>query len=74
MYSITKYENLANAIILQAVDDYRNALYELQRNPRYAPALYTVSEVERFFRSGWFSTLTAIGPEMLIQKLKSEVP
>ena len=67
------YENLANAIILLAVDDYRDAFRDLKYNPRYVPALDTVSEVERFFRSGWFSALTSIDPEMLIQKLRSEV-
>lgn len=67
------YENLANAIILRAVDDYRDALRDLRANPSYPDALRMVSEVERFFRSGWFSTLTSIDPEMLIKKLKSEV-
>lgn len=67
------YENLANAIILRAVDDYRDALWNLRANPSYSDALRTVSEVERFFHSGWFSTLTSIDPEMLIKKLKSEV-
>ena len=39
------YENLANAIILRAVDDYRNALRDLRANPSYSDALHTVSEV-----------------------------
>ena len=57
----TPYENLANAIILQAVKDYR--LHDDEKE---------LASIERFFRSGWFSTLTSINPEMLISKLRKE--
>ena len=57
----TPYENLANAIVLQAVKDYR--LHDDERE---------LASIERFFRSGWFSTLTSINPEMLISKLRKE--
>ncbi len=70
---MTPYENLANAIILRAVEDYREAQRDLKYNPSYSPALYTVSEVERFFRSGWFSTLTSLNGEVLIRKLQKEM-
>jgi hypothetical protein len=55
------YEELANAIVLQAVKDYR--LYEDKRE---------LASIERFFRSAWFSTLTSINPEMLISELRKE--
>ena len=55
------YENLANAIILQAVKDYR--LHDDEKE---------LASIERFFRSGWFNTLTSIDPEMLIAKLRKE--
>ena len=55
------YENLAQAIILQAVKDYR--LHDDEKE---------LASIERFFRSGWFSTLTSINPEMLISKLRKE--
>lgn len=55
------YEELENAIVLQAVKDYRNA--ELQQD---------MNEIERFFRSGWFGVLTTIAPEVLIHHLKEE--
>nr|DAZ62471.1 MAG TPA: hypothetical protein [Caudoviricetes sp.] len=59
------YELLAKAIILQAVKDYRKALkYDARGRKR---------EIERFFRSEYFSTLTNISGEMLIQKLRAEV-
>ena len=55
------YEELANAIVLQAVKDYR--LHDDEQE---------LASIERFFRSGWFNTLTSIDPEMLISKLRKE--
>jgi len=37
------YEQLANAIILQAVKDYRDALKKLKKRPRYDPAKDMIS-------------------------------
>lgn len=68
-----RYEKLAGAIVLQAVDDYRAALRRLAQNPGNDIARRTIREVERFFRSGWFGELTEIDPEMLISKLRAEV-
>ncbi|MGI6497538.1 MAG: hypothetical protein ACOX0U_01620 [Oscillospiraceae bacterium] len=67
------YYNLANAIVLQAVKDYRKALRTLSRYPNNRSALYERRRIEQFFRSGWFGVLTSIDPEMLITKLKAEV-
>ncbi len=68
-----KYEDLANAIILQAVKDYRNALIKLKKHPISRIALNTKQEVEQFFRSNWYTYLTALDPEILIRKLNEEV-
>ncbi len=73
MSDITNYENLANAIILQAVRDYRMALKCLKANPKNKTALADKDEVERFFRSDWFSVLTSVDGEMLIRSLQMEV-
>ena len=59
------YKELANAIILQAVKDYRKALKHDERGRK--------REIERFFRSEYFTVLTNISGEMLIRKLISEV-
>lgn len=67
------YERLRNAIILQAVRDYRYALKCLKMNPRSKTAKESKAELESFFRSKWYRTLTAIDGEMLIQKLNEEV-
>ena len=55
------WQNLAHAIVLQAVADYRMA--EKQRD---------LEELERFFRSDWFSMLTRLDPEYLISALRTE--
>lgn len=55
------YEELANAIILQAVKDYR--LTDDERE---------LQEIERFFRSGWFGVLSKVDPEILIKELRKE--
>ena len=55
------YENLAQAIILQAVKDYRLTDDEQE-----------VAEIERFFRSDWFGVLSKVDPEYLIKKLRKE--
>lgn len=73
MSNITKYENLANAIILQAVKDYSVALKCLKVNPRNKTAIADKDEIERFFRSDWFSVLTSVDGEMLIRSLNMEV-
>lgn len=73
MSDITNYENLANAIILQAVKDYRMALKSLKANRRNRTAMADKDEIERFFRSDWFSVLTSVDGEMLIRSLQMEV-
>ena len=55
------YEELANAIILQAVKDYR--LTDDERE---------LQEIERFLRSGWFGVLSKVDPEFLIKELQKE--
>lgn len=66
------YENLANAIVLQAVKDYRDALKRLKKKPGNQAAMSVAMECERFFRSGWYKTLTSVDGEYLIQKLREE--
>lgn len=66
------YENLADAIILLAVKDYRQALKLLSKNPHSRSAMAAVNEMERFFRSDWYETLTSVDGEMLIRKLREE--
>ena len=59
--TISGYENLANAIIIQAADDYRKALNDSGQG-----------EQRTIFHSEWFGVLTGLDPETLIRKLKQE--
>lgn len=68
-----QFEGLANAIIIQAAADYRLALKQLRQNPLFQPAIRMSYEVERFFRSDWFSILTRINGMELLARLKTEV-
>ena len=67
------YTDLANAIIIQAAKDYRKALKTLKRYPRYEPAKKVVAEVEEFFRSEWYRTLTSVDADMLMRKIRREI-
>ena len=67
------YERLANAIILQAVTDYRAALKRINRKPEDWETIDEAMRVESFFRSGWYSQLTAVDGEYLIRRLQDEV-
>ena len=64
------YEELANAIVLQAVKDYRAALRG--QGCCWKSAEHTVMECEEFFRSEYYRILTKLDGEMLISKLQEE--
>lgn len=67
------WENLANAIILSAVKDYKRALLHLKRNPDSQSAMWAVEREEQFFYSSWFEVLTNLDPSYLIRKMKEMV-
>jgi hypothetical protein len=58
------HENLANAIVEQAVKDYRIAKKKGDSSK--------IASLRRFFRSEWFGVLTMVDPEWLISKLERE--
>ena len=55
------YERLANAIVMQAVKDYRETANKNEKE-----------DILHFFRSDWFKALTKIDCEYLIKRLNSE--
>lgn len=55
------YEQLAQAIITQAISDYKHS-----KNAEMKQS------IESFFRSEWFMVLTNIDGERLIKKLRRE--
>ena len=65
-------ENLANAIVIQAAEDYRRALKTLKGCSKDKDAIAVKEECERFFQSDWFTVLTTLNGEWLMRKLKEE--
>lgn len=66
--SYNPWEELANAIVLQAVDEYRLAMRDKPK-----PNEGRLKEIEVFFFSGGFSVLTNLNPRWLVARLKQEV-
>lgn len=77
------YENLANAVVMQAVDDYRWARATLKRlgakARRTRKEEYTFNiakrlkdDTEQFFTSTWFGVLSALDGKDLLKRLQNE--
>lgn len=66
------YENLAQAVILQAVKDYRTARKKLKYHPKNKDVKLMIEDCERFFRSDWFGVLTSVDGQMLLRKIQEE--
>lgn len=73
---ITEYyaQEIANGIVLQAVNDYRRALDGKGCGDGYCrrSAEEAIKECEKFFRSQYFRILTKVNGEYLIAKLRKE--
>ena len=67
------YEALGNAIILQAVKDYRAVLKRIKHNPKNRIAIDEALTIEKFFRGSLFGVITNVDPEFLIGKLQDEI-
>ena len=70
---IRAYENLANAIVEQAVTDYRRARAKLAKDAEDVMALKMRRETERFFHSKWFAHLTSLDGQLLFEHIKKEL-
>ncbi len=66
------WQNLANAIIISAVKDYRKALRRQRKNPASRTAAEEIREIKRFFHSEWYGMLTDVDGNFLIRKCKEE--
>lgn len=64
------FQNLANEIVLKAVDDYRKALDGVGYGRLSADQV--IKEVEDFFHSHYFEILTKVKGDYLLGKLKRE--
>ena len=65
---MTKYEYLANAIVLMAVEDYRDKLRGKAKRDMTDSKAY----LEGFFKSKWFVLLTSVNGPFLLKQLKEE--
>ena len=70
---IKHYESLANAIIVQAVLDYRAVYRVLQKNPHDRTCQAQAKQLKNFFHSRWFRTLTSVDAEYLIRQVEKEI-
>lgn len=66
------YHVLANAIIIRAVEDYRDAIKTLKKHPKDRKAMDTALEIEEFFRSEWYKVLTGADAKKLLDRLRRE--
>lgn len=66
------YEELANAIVLQAFKDYRKALFKIVQEPEEWKHRSSKKKLERFFHSKWYRTLTNLNPAILMQEAKRQ--
>jgi len=72
MFGQENWEDCANAIIVQAAKDYREARKTLREQPEDLDAQVTILEVKDFFLSPWFGMLTTLKGEKLLKMLKEE--
>ena len=66
------WQDLANAVIVQAAKDYRTSLRRLRRKPKSRTALDEIADLEEFFRSDWYRILTNVDGELLMRLIKEE--
>ena len=66
------YQESRNAVVLQAVTDYRDAVKKLSRGKKNSSAEATKAECERFFKSGHFNIFTSLDGVALLSQLEKE--
>ncbi len=71
------YERLANAIVEQAVKDYRDAVKKLKKPNLKKKDRFLAEKMkrdcERFFLGEYIKTLTAVDGKYILRKLEEEV-
>jgi hypothetical protein len=64
------YSRLANAVIVQAVKDYRTAYSRMLRHPENGAERNEVIGQEKFFLSEWFAALTDVDGRKLLKQIQ----
>ena len=70
MDNIEAYENLAIAIVTQAIIDYKKALKKLEKNPNNINQQRIKNECEIFFKSDYFDVLTNVDVNYLLKNME----
>ena len=68
----TAYTNLASAIVVQAVEEYREAQLELSKNPKSRRAKGRIKRLTQFFKSPWGDELCLGRADFILDKLQKE--
>ena len=71
--TLHNWQALAEAIILRAVEDYRNAHDRNRLRPYQAETLREIRSIEQFFCSEWFEVLCSLDGKRLLSDLKKEM-
>lgn len=67
------WENLANAIVVFAAQDFKKAYKRYLRNSRSREAAGEVEALIRFFMGDYYKALTSVDGEVLVRELKRQV-
>lgn len=70
--TIPPEQMLANAIIIQAADDYRISLRRLKLNRMNREYLGVKEECEKFFLSQWVEQLTNVDGKAIMMRIQKE--
>ena len=69
---IEAYENLANAVIIQAVHDYRKAYGKVLRGRSDKNTRDKIEELEQFFTGEWIEVLTSLDGNLILNTIRRE--
>ena len=72
MVIIDPYQELANAIVLQAVEDFRFLLKTLSVDPNDSVALSEMQELELDIHTPFFQSLTTLDIDKLFSDVKDQ--
>lgn len=65
------YEDLANAIIVFAMQEYQLYYKKYLHNPQSSRLRGRVREIRAFMRSEWFSTLSSVDGDYILRKIEN---
>ena len=66
------YLDLANAIVIQAAEDYRWAAHTLSKNPDNIDAQIILGQTKRFLKSQWGAEISQTDNAYILKKLEAE--